>query len=111
MSQCQDPDLDLYLEDMNMKNAQVIDAELMIAKWESKNHELGDKDYTSPLPNANLDDSGTLDVLADMAITDVLFSAMANNDIKEDDRGGEQDVGNAPNIDQINDVIDNQEDD
>jgi hypothetical protein len=91
---------------MNMKNSQVIDAELMISKWESKIHELGEENYTLPLPNANLDDSGTLDVLADMAITDVLFSATGNDDIKEDDEGGDQDFGNAPSIDQINDVVD-----
>jgi hypothetical protein len=48
---------------MNMKQAQVIDAELMIAKWDIKIHELGEKDYTSSLPNANLNDSGTLNVL------------------------------------------------
>ncbi len=101
-----DPDLDLYLEDMNMKNSRVIDAESKIAKWESKIHELGEKDYTSPLPNAHLDDSGTLDALADMAITDVLFSATGNDDLEEDDDGGEQDFGNAPSIDQINDVVD-----
>ncbi len=90
-----------------MKNSQVIDAELMIAKWESKVHELGEMDYTSPLPNANKDDNGTPDELADMAVTDVLFSATGNDDVKEDDEGGEQDFGNAPSIDQINDVVDN----
>ncbi len=60
-----------------------------------------------PLPNANLDDSGTLDVLANMAIMDVLCSDTANDDIKEDDKGGEQDFGNAPSIDQIKHVVDN----
>jgi hypothetical protein len=109
MRRCKDPDLDLYLEDMNMKNSRVIDAESMIAKWESKIHELGEKDYsTSPLPNANMDDNGTLDEeLADMTITDVLFSATGNDDVEEDDEDGEQDFGNAPSIDQINDVVDN----
>ncbi len=106
MSQCKDPDLDPFLEDMNMKNSRVIDTESMIAKWESKIHELGEKDYISPLPNANLDDSGTLDELADMAITDVLFSATSNDDIEEDDESSKQDFGNAPIIDQINDVVD-----
>ena len=70
---------------------------------------MGEKDYsTSPLPNPNMDDNGTLDEeLADMTITDVLFSATGNDDVEEDDEDGEQDFGNAPSIDQINDVVDN----
>ncbi len=54
-----------------------------------------------------MDDNRTLDKLAHMAITDVLFSATGNDDVEEDDEGGEQDFGNAPSIDQINDVVDN----
>lgn len=54
-----------------------------------------------------MDDNGTLDELAgDMTITDVLFSATGNDDVEEDDEDGEQDFGNAPSIDQINDVVD-----
>ncbi len=55
-----------------------------------------------------MDDNGTLDEeLADMTITDVLFSATGNDDVEEDDEDGEQDFGNPPSIDQINDVVDN----
>ena len=54
-----------------------------------------------------MDDNGTLDELADMTITDVLFSATGNDDVEEDDEDGEQDFGNTPSIDQINDVVDN----
>ncbi len=41
----------------------MIDAESMIEKWDMKICELGEKNYTSSVPNANLNDSGTLNVL------------------------------------------------
>lgn len=109
MARCDDPDIGLYLEDMNMKQARVIDAESMIAKWELRIHELGEKDYdTSSLPDANLqDNSRTLDVLADLAIADLGFPDTADDDIDDDDEGGARDFGSVPNIDQINAVVDN----
>ena len=103
---------------MNMKKARVIDAEAMIAKWETRICDLGEKDYdTSSLPDQGLDNSGTLDVLANLAITDAIFTDAANNSINDDDDDddvcGEHDFGNEISIDQINDVVDNiyQEDD
>ena len=116
MERCEDPDVGLYFEVMNMKKARVIDAEAMIAKWESRIRDLGEKDYdTSSLPDQGLDNSGTLDVLANLAITDMIFTNAANNSINDDDDdvGGEHDFGNELSIDQINDVVDNihQEDD
>ena len=116
MERCEDPDVGLYFEVMNMKKARVIDAEAMIAKWESRVCDLGEKGYdTSSLPDQGLDNSGTLDVLANLAITDMIFTNAANNSINDDDDdvGGEHDFGNELSIDQINDVVDNihQEDD
>jgi hypothetical protein len=113
MSQCKDPDLDIYLEDMNMKQARVIDAESMIEKWKMKICELGEKDYTSLLPNANLNDSRILNELTNLAITPAMYSYTENNDNEEDGNEGEQDFSTAPSIEQINDIVDNihQEDD
>jgi hypothetical protein len=116
MERCEDPDVGLYFEVMNMKKARMIDAEAMIAKWESRIRDLGEKDHdTSSLPDQGLDNSGTLDVLANLAITDMIFTDAANNSINDDDDdvGGEHDFGNELSIDQINDVVDNihQEDD
>ncbi len=105
MSRGKDPDLDLYLEDMNKKQARVIDTTSMIEKWEMKIHELGEKNYTSSLPNANLNDSG-LNELTNLAITPAMYSH-TDNDNEEDGNVGEQDFSTAPSIEQINDIIDN----
>ena len=44
-------------------------ADTMIAKWESKIHELGEKEYASSLPTmANPNNRGSLITLANMAI-------------------------------------------
>jgi hypothetical protein len=98
---------------MNMKQARVIDAESMIDKWEMKICELGEKDYTSSLPNANLNDSGTLNELTNLAITPAMYSYTDTNENEEDGNDGEQEFSTAPSIEQINDIVDNihQEDD
>ncbi len=99
MSQGKDPDLDHYLEDMNMKQARVIDAELMIDKWEIK--------IRSLLPNANLNDSGTLNELTNLAITPAMYSYTDTDDNQEDGNDGEQDFSTALSIEQINNIVDN----
>ncbi len=92
-----------------MMQAQVIDSESMIVKWETKNCELRENEYTS---TANLNDSGTLKVLANLAITNRIFTGTYNEDEEEND-GEEQNFANVPSIDQINHVVDDihQEDD
>ncbi len=100
--QCNDPDLDLYLKDVNMKQAQVIDAESIIVKWETKNCKLGKNEHTSA---ANVNNSGTLEVLANLAITNKVFTDTYNED-KDYNDGEEQNFAISPSIDQINNVVD-----
>ncbi len=106
MSRGKDPDLDLYMVDMNKKQARVIDAELMIEKWETKIHELGEKEYTSLLPNANLIDNRTLNELTNLAVTPAKYSH-TDNDNDEDGNVREHDFSTAPRIEQINDIVNN----
>jgi hypothetical protein len=106
MSGGKDPDLDLYMEDMNKKQARVIDTESMIEKWETKNHELGEKDHTSLLPNANLIDNGTLNELTNLAVTLAKYSH-TYDDNDEDGNVRKHNFSTAPSIEQINDIVDN----
>jgi hypothetical protein len=103
--QCDDPDLYLYLEDMTMKQEQVTSTDTMIAKWESKIHELGEKDYASSVPAmANLNDRGALIALANMAIVEDI-SLENGDDDKDVGDDSEFNFGEAPSNDHINSVV------
>ncbi len=89
-----------------MKQERVTAADTMIAKWESKIPELGEKDYASSLPAmANSSNSGALVALANMAIAED-FSLENVDDDKEVGDDSEFNFGETPSNDHINSVFD-----
>ena len=103
---CDDPDLDLFLEDMTMKKERAIAANTMIAKWESNIHELDEKEYASSLPAmANPNNRGALITLANMAIEEDITLKNGDND-KEVGDDKEFDFGETPSNEHINSVVD-----
>ncbi len=88
-----------------MKQEQVTSTDTMIAKWESKIHELGEKDYASSVPAmANLNDRGALIALANMAIVEDI-SLENGDDDKDVGDDSEFNFGEAPSNDHINSVV------
>jgi hypothetical protein len=76
-------------------------ADTMIAKWESKIHELGEMDYASSLTAmANPNDRGALIALANMAIAEDISLEIGDNDEEVGD-DGEFNFGEAPSNDHI----------
>jgi hypothetical protein len=89
-----------------MKQEQVMVADTMIAKWESKIHELGEKEYASSLPAmTNLNNRGALITHANMANAEDI--SLDNGDDDEEVRyDSEFNFGEAPSNDHINSVVD-----
>jgi hypothetical protein len=75
-------------------------------KWESKIHELGEKEHASLLPAmANLNNSGALISLANMAIEeDITLENGDDDEVVGDD--GKFNFGEAPSNEHINSVVD-----
>jgi hypothetical protein len=81
-------------------------ADTMIAKWKSKIHELGEKEYASSLPTmANPNDRGALITLANVAIEEDITLENGDDD-KEVGDNREFDFGEAPSNEHINSVVD-----
>jgi hypothetical protein len=80
-------------------------ADTMIAKWESKIHELGEKEYASSLPTmANPNNRGSLITLANMAIEEDITLENGDDD-KEVGDDGEFNFGEATSNEHINSVV------